>query len=176
MFFDPRTLILFGCNALLLYLTLLVNSSLAAHSLHLVLLGPMIVLPALYMHPRFGFACALLSGLWVDAALHAPFGLFTCAFLSIGTAISMARVRFRVEHNYHPVLLAHIANITYIALLTLTAGAERLATPAFWIQTGVTTVLSHLALLIIAPWFFNLERLLFSVFRTNTEPENFPIS
>ena len=64
----------------------------------------------------------LISGLWVDAALPAPFGLFTCGFLLMGTLIAMARIRFRAEHNYHPILLAHAANFCCIVLLTISQG------------------------------------------------------
>jgi len=172
--FDPRVLILFASNALLLYLTLLVNSSLAAWSLQLVLPGPMVVLPALYLHRNAFFLCTLLTGLWVDAALPAAFGLFTIAFLAIGTAILLARVRFRAEHNYHPAILAHLTNLVCLGLLTLAAGRDTFDVPAFWVHLAVTTLLSHLVLLVAAPWFFNLQRLLFELFHVETEPEDLP--
>ena len=175
MFLDPRAIILFAANALLLFLCLLVNSSPAPHSLYLVLLGPMIVLPALYLNQRSFFLCTLISGLWVDAALPASFGLFTCGFLTIGTLIAMARIRFRAEHNYHPILLAHAANLVCIGLLTASEALQHISSTAFWLQVGITTLLSHAVLLIIAPWFFNLERLLFEICHVETEPDEFPI-
>jgi hypothetical protein len=171
---DPRILILFAANALLLFLSLLANSSLASLSVYLILLGPMLVLPALYLHHRSLTACMLLSGLWVDAALPAPFGLFSCGFVILGSAISVARIRFRAEHNYHPILLAHTANLSCIALLTLTAGTQNFVLPAFWRQVLLTTLLSHAILLAVAPWFFNLERLLFKLCHAATEPDDFP--
>ena len=148
---DPRILILFAANALLLFLSLLVNSSLASLSVYLVLLGPMLVLPALYLHHRSLTACMLLSGLWVDAALPAPFGLFSCGFVILGSAISVARIRFRAEHNYHPILLAHAVNLCCIALLTLATGTAHFAMPAFWLQALLTTLLSHACLLYTSP-------------------------
>ncbi len=175
MFLDPRVIILFGANALLLFLCLLVNSSLAPLSLYCVLLGPMLVLPALYLNHRSFFLCTLLTGLWIDAALPSSFGLFTCGFLTMGTLIAWTRIRFRAEHNYHPILLAHVANVCCIVLLTLSEGLQYISSPAFWIQLLVTALLSHAALLIIAPWFFNLERLLFELCHVETEPDDFPI-
>lgn len=175
MFLDPRVIILCATNALLLFLCLLVNSSLAPLSLYLVLLGPMLVLPALYLSRRSFFLCTLLTGLWVDAALPAAFGLFTCGFLVMGTLIAMARIRFRAEHNYHPILLAHIANFACIVLLTVSEGLQYISAPAFWMQVVITALLSHAALLIIAPWFFNLQRLLFEICRVETEPDGFPM-
>jgi cell shape-determining protein MreD len=175
MLIDPRTLILFGSNALLLYLTLLVNSSLAAWSLHLLLLGPMLVLPTLYLSHRSSFLCIFITGLWVDAALPVPYGLFTIGFLIAGMLISLIRGRFRAEQNYHPVLLTHSTNLFFIVLLTFTMGRGNLSDSAFWIQVFLTSLLSHLALLIVAPWFFNLERLLFEICHLEIEPEDFPL-
>ncbi len=175
MLLDPRVLILFAANALLLFLCLLVNSSLAPLSLYLVLLGPMLVLPALYLNYRSFFICTLISGLWVDAALPSAFGLFTCGFMIIGTGITAARIRFRAEHNYHPILLAHAANFSCILLLIFSEGRVYFSSPAFWTQVLTTTLLSHAALLIVAPWFFNLERLLFGLCHTDTEPDDFPM-
>ena len=83
MLIDPRVLILLGANALLLHLCLMVNSSLAPFSLYFVLLGPMPILPALYLNQRSFFLCTVLTGLWVDAALPTTFGLFTCTMLTL---------------------------------------------------------------------------------------------
>jgi hypothetical protein len=175
MFLDRRIIIFFAANVLLLFLCLMVNSSLAPLSWYLVLLGPLLVLPALYLSLRSFFACTLLTGLWVDVALPSSFGLFTCGFLIIGTLMILTRIRFRVEHNYHPVLLAHAANFSCILLLTISEGLQHLSSPAFWIQLLITTLLSHIALLLIGPWFFNLERLLLQLCHANTEPEDLPM-
>jgi len=176
MHFDPRSLLLFGTNAVLLYLVLLVNSSLAAWSLHLMLLGPMIVIPALYLRHAPFFLCTVLTGLWVDTSLHAHFGLFTLSFLTLGTLIFMARVRFRAEQNYHPVILGHICNIALILILTVIEGFALWHSSAFWGQVLLTAFISHAALLLIAPWFYNLQRLLFQICHLETEPEDLPIT
>ena len=59
MILDPRALIMFGANALLLYLAQLVNSATAVWPIYLFLMGPMIVLPALYLYTanRFMGGC-----------------------------------------------------------------------------------------------------------------------
>ena len=38
----------------------------------------------------------------------------------------------------------------------------------------IELTLSHLVLIAVAPWFFNLQRLLFTVFDSKTEPESLP--
>ncbi len=173
---DPRSLVLFGTNALLFYLTLLVNHALAAWSIHLVLLGPMIVLPALYLRHGSFFLTTLLTGLWVDAALPTVFGLFTLTFLTLGTLVFMLRIRFRPEHNYHPVLIGHAVNLGCLAALAVATVLGGGTLPAFLPQVALTSALSHLALGFVSPWFHNLQRLLFALCQLDTEPEDFPMT
>lgn len=175
MLLDPRAILMFGANALLLYLTLLVNSALAGWSLYLILLGPMLVFPALYLRHQSYFLCTLCTGLWVDASLPAPFGLFTIGFLFAGAFIFQMRIRFRAEHNYHPIVLAHLLNFFCILLVTLVMGFPYFSSLGYWLHIAVTSLLSHLALLVVAPWFFNFERMLFALCHLDPEPEDFPI-
>jgi hypothetical protein len=166
---------MFGANVLLLYLTLLVNSSLAEFSIYLFLLGPMLVLPALYLRHQSYFICTLFTGLWVDAALPASFGLFTICFLCAGALIFAMRIRFRAEQNYHPILLAHGLNFFCILVVSVSMGTESLSNLSFWLQVLATSLVSHLALLVVAPWFFNLERMLFELFHLDPDPEDLPV-
>lgn len=174
--FDPRSLLLFACNALLLFLVLLINSSLASVNVQLFLLGPMIIIPALYLRYPSCLLTILISGLWVDAALPSSFGLFTFSFLAIGSCFYSIRYRFRAEQNFHPILLAHLANALCLLFLTLWHSHTFLNQMPFWIQLGKTAFLSHLILFLVAPWFYNLERLLFELCRLDTEPEDLPIT
>lgn len=175
MFLDPRAVLMFGANVLLLHLTLMVDSALASWSLYLFLAGPMVVLPALYLRHQSYFICTLCSGLWLDAALPSAFGLFTLSFLITGAFIFNMRIRFRAEHNYHPVLIAHVLNALFIILLTLSAGGGQFGASGFWIQILTTSLLSHLVLLIVAPWFFDLQRVLFELCRLDNEPDDYPM-
>jgi hypothetical protein len=174
MLLDPRAILLFGANVLLFYLTLLVNSALASWSLYLFLLGPMLVFPALYLRHQSYFICTLFSGLWVDSAMPVPFGLWTIGFLLAGAFVFQMRIRFRAEHNYHPIILAHGLNFFCILLVTLVMGISYFSNVGFWLQVLVTSLFSHLALIVVAPWFFNFERMLFEVFHMDTEPEDHP--
>ena len=174
MFLDPRALIMFAANALLLHLMLMGNSALAGWSIYLFLPGAMLVLPALYLQHRSYFLCMLATGLWVDAALPVTFGCFTLLFLTAGAIIIHYRFRFRAEHNYHPVLIAHAVNFLGIVVLILTASQGRLADIAFWVQVLTTSLFSHLTLLLVAPWFFDLQRALFDVFQLDSDPDDFP--
>lgn len=176
MVIDPRALLLFGTNALLLYLNLLVNSSLAAWNLYLLLPGPLLVLPPLYLNHRSFLAATVATGLWIDAALPAPFGLFTLGFAIAGTFLFRFRNRVQAQHNFHPVLLAHLLNPPAILLLALASGFHQLGSPALWGHTFLTILLSQIVLFPVAPWFFNLNRLLFQLFHLRTEPEDLPMA
>lgn len=175
MLLDPRAILLFGANVLLLYLTLLVNSALTAWSLYLVILGPMLIFPVLYLRHQSYFICTFLTGLWVDAAFPGPFGFFTISFLFAGAFIFQMRIRFRAEHNYHPILLAHAVNAFFLIVLSLFMGSGSWGHLGYWLQVACTGIASHLVLLLVAPWFYDFERMLFALFNMNPEPEDFPI-
>lgn len=175
MILDPRALILLGSNALLLFLTQMVNSATSEWPFYLFLLGPMIVLPALYLRHQSYFICTFLTGLLVDAALPVQFGLFTISFLFLGAMIFAMRIRFRAEHNYHPLLLAHGINFVLMIVLTVATGYDYFGVSGFWIQAFSALLCSHAALLLVGPWFFNFERQLFEICRMETEPEDLPL-
>ena len=76
MLFDPRAIVLFLSNALLLSLSSMVNSALSSTPVYLLLLGPMLVLPVLYLRHNSYFICVLLTGLWVDASISLVWVLY----------------------------------------------------------------------------------------------------
>jgi len=107
-----------------------------------------VVLPALYLRHQSYFICTLITGFWVDATLGAPFGFFTSLFLVAGAFMFSIRIRVRPEHNYHPILLAHLLNLFFIAALTLGTGREYFGVASFWIQVLTTLFCSHHGFLI----------------------------
>ena len=175
MMIDPRCFVLFGANIVLLYLTQLVNSSICNWSLHLMILGPMIILPGLYLKLRDGLLCCFLSGLWIDAAIPVPYGLLTGGSILTCSILYAFRHRFHAEHNYHPILLSHVINLAAIILVSCTLSYGQIGSFAYWAQVIVTTLVSHLCLLLVSPWFFNAERLLFNLMPVDTDPAELPI-
>ena len=175
MYFDPRSLLFFVANVLLLHLMLMVNSALAIWAIFPVLLGPMIVFPALYMRHSAYFLCTLCTGLWVDVALPLPFGWMTGLFLCSGVLVFALRKRFRAEENHHPILLAHALNVVAVGALAMPRVHDLYTVPDFWIQTALTIILSQLLLTLVAPWFFNLQRLLLELLHLETKPEDLPL-
>lgn len=175
MIFDKRSLLLFASNILLLHLMLLVNSSITFVGFNLFILGPIFIIAPLYLRADQFFITSLLTGFWVDAALPTPFGLITLLLLTIGSLILLIRLRFRAEKNFHPALLAHIANlVTGITLFYFSVSANFADFFILLSTSFIELTISHLALLFVAPWFFNFQRSLFSIFETKTEPESLP--
>ena len=91
----------------------------------------------------------MLTGFWVDAALPTPFGLVTLLMLTIGSLILLIRLRFRAEKNFHPSLLAHIANLITGATLFYFSISASLSDFFILLSTSfIELVASHLALLL----------------------------
>lgn len=174
MLFDKRILIFLFTNYLLLQLMLMVNSGITFAALNLFLLGPLFIMPPLYLRADHFFITSLLSGLWIDASLPTPFGVFTLFTLSIGTLILLTRRRFRAEKNFHPCLLAHGTNILTFTVLTIFYSQQSGISLNLIVSSLLELSLSHLVLLCITPWFFDFQRLLFSIFDSKTEPESLP--
>jgi rod shape-determining protein MreD len=172
---DSRIFVFFGANVLLFYLAQLVNNSLSALGLYLLFLGPMIVMPGLYLRLRSAFICILLTGLWIDAACPVPFGLFTLTFLGAGTLTGMLRHRLRPRQSYHPYILTHLFNAGCIFILTISKGLGNYFALELWIQTIITLTISSLCLIFLAPWFFRFQRMLIELFQLDPEPEDLPI-
>ncbi|CAI8284207.1 MAG: Uncharacterised protein [Opitutia bacterium UBA7350] len=175
MLIDARTFIFLGANILLFYLSQLVNHGIVDAGIYLFLLGPMPVMPALYLRARTTFICMFLTGLWIDAACPVPFGFFTLLFVGTGTFISLMRHRLRAEHSQHPFILTHCFNLICIMLLSLTKGAGHYLVLELWIETALVVLASSLALWATTPWFFRLQRMLIAIFRLDPEPQGMPI-
>lgn len=172
MLLDPRALLFFACNTMLVYLMQMVNSALASEGLYLFLLGPLIVFPSLCLRHQSYFICTLLTGLWVDAALPTTFGFFTICFLFGGACIFQMRIRFRPEYNDHPKLLAQGLNFFYLFVLSIASGTAFWSRGDYWTQIGITCLASHGLLWIVAPWFYNFERMLLRFFNMESYPKN----
>ena len=164
MYVDPRIYLLVIANSFFFLLTMLVNARLAPFSLHLIMLGPMLILPALYFKYPSLILCSFLSGLVVDALLPQNIWLFTYGFPVISLFIRFIRSHFRAEPSYRFVSLAHIANGLCILLLSVTQVIHFQKLSAVGLQVLVIILLSHIVLTVTAPWFFNLERSLLRLF------------
>ena len=172
MHFNSRIPIFFAANLVLFFLSMLVNSRLAPFSLYLILLGPMLVMPALYFKYPSLVLCSFITGLSIDAMLPQPYWLFVYGLPAIGLFIRSIRSHFRTETSYRFILLAHIANFACIVLLCVSQAIHlgQLSVPLTQILAII--LLSHTILPFIAPWFFSFERMLFTLLKTDYAHED----
>lgn len=165
MYLDLRILVFWAANLLLFLLTMLVNSKLSPFSLYIILLGPMLVLPALrFKYPSL-ILCSFITGLSLDALLPQPYWLFVYSFPVIALLIRSIRSHFRTETSYRFVFLAHIANLASIVLLCVSQGIYFRQFSASLMQIFSIILLSHIVLCVVAPWFFSFERLVFQLLK-----------
>lgn len=150
-------LITFFTQILLWTLLSQINHYLGVWHLYLFV-GSLFVTPtALRLPLRDGIYATLLAGLFCDANSPVPFGTHMLLFALIHVLIIKIKSSSPVEQTATQVIIAFVANIAlYFALtIILTAGPLQLGPVLprlIW-----DLLLSQLALLLIAPWFFALQ-------------------
>lgn len=85
------------------------------------------------------------------------------------------RRRFRAEKNLHPSILAHIINFSVGLTIFLISCQNEIENLFTMIPTSIFELfISHIILLFLAPWFFNLQRSFFELLNTKKDPESLP--
>jgi hypothetical protein len=169
---DRRLWVFFLANVLLLFLQAQLNHRLAPVSLSLFVPGLLIVLPPLYLRGLSAQVCAVLTGLWLDMALPGiPLGFSTLFFFAYCLFISHYRKRFHPQQNFHPLLLALLANGVWLLLLWIVNGWGQWWDWHYQLRFGMDFAASQLALLAVGSWFFNLQRATIYLLGLKQEPE-----
>ena len=172
MHFDTRIPVFWAVSLLLILLSMMVNSKLASFSLYLILLGPVLIMPALSFKSSPLILYTFITGITIDALLPLPFWLFVYGLPVIGLLIRSIRSHFRTETSHRRFLLAHIANFACITLLSISQSIYFGQIIPSLVQIGVIILLSHTILCVIAPWFFSFERLIFQLLDIEYAHEN----
>lgn len=161
-----RLLLLCGCNLVLSYLNSLFNHALSGLPIYWLLVGPMLILPAAYLSYKSMLLCLLLTGMWIDASIPSQLsGFFTVNLLILGSLIYRHRKRFHFEHNFHPVILAIVANAYLIVALSIWTLWYSSWNSEFAILALISLVASQLILPLLAMWFFSFQRCLIQHFQ-----------
>ena len=161
-----RLLLLWGCNLVLYYLSGLFNHALSGLPIYWVLIGPMLIFPAAYLYYKSMLLCLLFTGLWIDASIPGQLsGFFTVNLLILGSLIYRHRKRFHFEHNFHPVILAMVANAYLIVALSIWTLWHSSWNSEFAILALISLVASQLVLPLLAMWFFSFQRCLIQHFQ-----------
>jgi rod shape-determining protein MreD len=155
--FDPRWLIVFLANLLLWWLVGLANNYLASFSVHLYLGGLFIVYASLRLDWKHGFIALVLTGLMYDAVEPVPFGTSMVLFALVHATLLYGRQRFPREGVVFGIVVALLANLfLIIALSFLLIGANPRPGDA-WLRIFVDLLASQLVIVLITPWFLELQ-------------------
>jgi rod shape-determining protein MreD len=152
-----QILALLACAAVLWAILNQVNHHAAPWALTFSVAGLFVTLPALRLSLRTGLACALLAGLWLDAASPLPFGRHA---LLLGLAFCFVhRLRDRLPRTETvvAVVVALFVNLAlFVALAFLDLGS--LPDPAAGgLRLLADLLLSQLLTVLVGPWFFALQ-------------------
>jgi hypothetical protein len=163
--YQPRWLVIFLVNLLLLWLLGLANHTLGRFSLwgfdhvslHLYGGGLFVTYAALRLDPTHGLAATLLTALAYDAVEPVPFGTSLFLFGIVHATLLYSRQRLPREGDLFGIVVVLFANLfLFLALSVLLVGAGPRPGEA-WLRLFVDLLASQLVLLVITPWFFALQ-------------------
>lgn len=162
---QPRWLIVFLVNLLLLWLLGLANHALGRFSLwgfdhvslHLYGGGLLVVYAALRLDRTHGLTATLLTALACDATEPVPFGTSLVLFGLVHATLLYGRQRLPREGEIFGIVVVLLANLfLFLALSVLLVGASPRPGET-WPRLFVDLLASQLLLLVITPWFFALQ-------------------
>lgn len=114
-----QNLIVLLSNGFLVFLASELNSALASLSLYLTVGGILVVFPALKLPFYSGFPAVLLTGAFLDSMTPAAPGLFLFLILFLYAGLFHLRVRLRVQTGLQFAIVASLANLILLILVTL---------------------------------------------------------
>ncbi len=154
-----RRLIALFLSALLLWsLIAITNHYLAPWHVYLFVGGLFVTYGALQLPLRTGLYASLLAGLLCDAGTGTSFGLHAVLFgLAHGLVFNL-RGRLDRDVTAVQVGVALLANLVLFLGLSLTQIRALPAPGAAWLRLLWDLLWSQLALALLAPWFFAVQR------------------
>jgi rod shape-determining protein MreD len=153
-----RILALFLSALLLWSVVAIVNHYLAPWHVFLFVGGLFVTYIALQLPLRTGLYAALLAGLLCDAGSGTRFGLHAVLFgLAHGLVFNL-RGRLDRDGTVVQVVVALLVNLGLFLGLSLTQIGALPAPGAAWLRLLWDLLWSQLALALLAPWFFAVQR------------------
>ena len=154
---DPRWLLVFFANLLLLWLVGLANHLLAPHHVSLYAGGLLVAFAALRLDPRHGLAATVLTALAADALAPVPFGTSLLLFGLVHAVLVAGRQRFPREEPVFAIVVALVANL-FLFLSVSFVLIGRLPHPGqAWLRLFADLLASQVVLVLVTPWFMALQ-------------------
>lgn len=152
-------------NCLLIYLTQLVNHSLAVVSLPLFTLGLTLIFPVLYLPYLQGLIATLITALFFDSTESTvSFGVSYYILGIAFTTIYCIYHHFKLYSALHTVLLIQFTNLSLIIIYHLILNFENGFNPHLFYKLFQVIIASKIVLLLTSTWFLNLQATLFHTF------------
>ncbi len=168
---DFRWLILLALNGMMIFLASAVNNALSPYGLTLYLIGPTLILPAVLLGFRAGFACTALTGLLLDAATPVPFG--TTMSLCLITFTGLHYLRSRLKRAGLPAwaVAGQVVN-ALLFIATCYVASSAFGSAFGWLRAAVDLLFSQAALLLVAFWFLSFEKMVLRLAGHELEKES----
>jgi hypothetical protein len=158
MTYDLRWFLVFMSNLLLIFLVAEVNHYLAPLALQVYLGGLFLTFGILRLQLRHGLIATALTGLVLDAVNPRPFGYTFFLMVGCHVAVFSMRGHFARETFRSCLLVALALNLVLFVGIGIAAGRGNPAPSLFWGRIVADSAFSMLAVLIVAPWFFALQK------------------
>ena len=154
---DPRWLIVFLANLLLWWLVGLANNYLTPLSVHLYIGGLFVVFPAVRLDTKNGLIATLLTGLMFDAMEPVTFGTNMVLLGLVFAALLYGRQRFPREGALFGIVVALLTNLFLVIALSFLLVGDNPRPGEAWLSIFVDLLASQLVILLITPWFLELQ-------------------
>ncbi|MBI5380456.1 MAG: rod shape-determining protein MreD [Opitutae bacterium] len=153
-----RLLALFLTSVLLCWLVGLTNHHLSGWHVYLYLGGGFVTYAALNLPLRPGLDAVLLAGLLCDATTPGPFGLQALCFGLAHCFLFNLRNRLDRDAPAMQVVVTLLANLGIFLAVSLAHSRGLPDLGATWGRLLWDLLWSQVALIVITPWFFALQR------------------
>ena len=169
-----RTVVVFGCGALMFILWRQANHGLSDLGLSMWLGGLLVTFPALRIAPQQGFNATFLLGLLVDAFSPTPFGLNAFLFGVSHLIIVRIRNRLAADEALIATVVALISNLILFLILSFFVLSRVPDASISGLRILSDLLLSQLVIGLAAGWFFGLQERALALTRVGIldEPTN----
>ncbi len=158
MNYDLRWVLVLLANLLLILLAGEVNHYLSPLALHIYLGGLLLTFGMLRLQLRQGFLANGITALVLDALNPLDFGFTFLLIMTCHTAIFSIRGQFDRESLRSNLLIALALNLVLMIALGLASSGNATNTSVLWSRIVADSALSTVAVLLVGPWFFALQK------------------
>lgn len=154
---DFRWLVIILGNCILLFLVQWVNHSLASVLLHVFPFALYIFVPLILLPFTSGLLSVFITGLILDVSVGFSFGVMAVILSVVYTAAYSFRHHFKIYSGWHNMLILQSANAIVFALLLEIIDPSNYGHAGFWLSMVINLIFTQFILLIVAPWFLDLQ-------------------